>query len=300
MTDRLWPWLNLAAACALLIAALGARRSVTATVRGTTLTAPLRWGIAALCGWTAVQFLAVPFVGVDAGTRSRLGYLALTLLLAPFVSVLGAKRPGARVWNAFVVLPMLAVLNWPAWAGVMTGGASDVLNLDGPALLGSLVVLVMILGNYFGTAYTLSAVLVAVAVFTGLTEYSQSLPTLGAAPFVPRISVSLLCLTALFLARRRRGTVALREPHERLWIEFRDSFGILWTKRLIDRLNQTGVQEGWCVRIDLDGFHWDESADDAQRRESLAKFDQTFRWLLRRFADDAWIDARLASWTGTD
>lgn len=300
MTDRLWPWLNLAAAGALLIAALGARRSVAAAVRGTTLTAPLRWGIAALCGWTAVQFLAVPFVGLDAGTRSRLGYLALTLLLAPFVSVLGAKRPGARVWNAFVVLPMLAVLNWPAWAGVMTGGGSDVLNLDGPALLGTLVVLVMILGNYFGTAYTFPALLVVAAVFAGLTEYSHSLPALGSVPLAPRIAVSLLCLTSFCLARRQRGTADPREPHERLWIEFRDCFGILWTKRLMDRLNQTGAQEGWCVRIELDGFHWSDSADVTQRRATLAKFDQSLRWLLRRFADDAWIDARLASWTGTD
>ncbi len=76
-------------------------------IRGTTLVGPSRWVQVALIFWIVAQSVALPEFGLSAGIVSRMQMFALSLLLAPFVSVLGAKRPGARVWDIFIVLPML-------------------------------------------------------------------------------------------------------------------------------------------------------------------------------------------------
>lgn len=295
MAPDLLPWLNLAAALPLMWIAQRAYRFSVGQARGTTLVGPLRWLAVSIIVWLGAQLAAILPLGLGSGTTSRIGLFSLTLLLAPFVSVLGAKRPGARVWDLFIVLPMLVVVNWPAWAELLTGAAGETVDLEGPALAGLTVVIVMIAGNYFGTAFTGSMLAFSAGILAGLTSYSELLPVLGDGVLVPRLVTSVSLSVALIPAMR--GAVkrsAARDGLEGAWLEFRDWFGILWAKRLMDRLNQTAAKDDWAVRVSLDGLHWSDDATAQRRSETSQEFERTFRWLLRRFADDAWLDRQIS------
>ena len=261
------------------------------SVSGTTLVHPFVWMTIALNLWSLVLVLRTDFANLPAGWSSRLGYFAFTVLLTPFVSVLGAKRPGSRAWDWFVVLPMLLVLNWPALASSWNFLAKSALDLEGPAVMGVIVVLVMILGNYFGTIFTPLVLLLGSALFLGLTEHSKSLPQFaftGNGRFV--ISAALLSslLMVPLISRKHQSD---RAGYQRVWLDFRDWFGILWTRRLMDRLNHTARQKKWPVQFGLDGIDWKEATE--QGSPYLEEIDHAIRWLFRRFTDDRWIEYRL-------
>ena len=86
-------------------------------VRGTTLVTAWRWAAAA---WIVlgrrVERRIISFL--PASLQDQLWYAAAILGLCPPIAVLGAKRPGSRVWAAFVVLPLVLVFAWPALVGV--------------------------------------------------------------------------------------------------------------------------------------------------------------------------------------
>lgn len=284
--------LNLCCSLPLLLIVALMLRNRQSVVRGSTLVHPWCWMMLALIVWVTVQMLALDAFGLSVGWQSRIGYFALTMLFAPFVSVLGAKRPGSRVWDWFIVLPMILVLNWPAVASGISDLPEQALNLEGPALMGAIVVLVMVLGNYFGTTFTPLALLLGGSFLCGLTEFSKILPQVGDQQFVPRIIVSTGLLTTMIVApvMYRRQT-RYRTGYQRVWLDFRDWFGVLWTKRVMDRLNQTAESKKWPVRFGLEGILWqEESALDSGHD---AEIEHTLRWLFRRFTDDEWIDRRL-------
>ena len=294
MHPNLLPWANLAAALPLAWVAWEASQFSTRQAKETTLVGPLRWLVVALLFWVAAQIAAIPAFGADPGAISRVALFALTLLLAPFISVLGAKRPGARVWDLFIVLPMLVVVNWPAWAAIMTGTWAEPVDLEGPALAGLAVVIVMIVSNYFGTAFTGTVVLFSTGILAGLTRFSRLLPTLGDGTVLPSlvtsICVSIALLSAIRGARRRSQT---RNGLDGALLEFRDWFGVLWARRVMDRLNQTAEKDGLSVHVSLDGLHWADEATPQQRADSAQELERAFRWLLRRFADNEWLDKRI-------
>ena len=78
--------------------------------------------------------------------------------------------------------------------------------------------------------------------------------------------------------------------------DFRDLFGVVWARRILDRVNNVACQEGWPVRLHFDGL---ASADDPSKPveltpEQSARIESVLRWLLRRFVDPEWIDERMA------
>jgi hypothetical protein len=343
MTDALPSLLALGALAAALPRAIRARHALA----GTTLLVPWAWGCAAWIGWTASAACDALVVATDrelvsAPTRDRLGYLAALLTLAALVAVLGARRPTDRVWSAFVVLPLLLVLGIPAVAAAGVFGPATPLRLETPLLLGYALVVAMGTGNYFGTRFTLSAVLGAGGLL--LLGVRQAGLLADVLPLdVARALAAGLVATAVLVARRTRraggasplvpargvdvredrsrdegrGTRAddegsrgegrgsrAREDEEqtcgplprfdRLWNDVRDLFGIVWAKRLMDRVNDAAAQHAWPVRLGLDGFvPHDPSVPVVVEARVEAEIEHVLRWLLRRFADAEWIDARL-------
>ena len=103
---------------------------------------------------------------------------------------------------------------------------------------------------------------------------------------------------------------------DRLWFDFFDTFGIVWGRRIQDRVNFIASKENWPSRLELDGFVWSDESEpvipgvgiesanlqnlqqDTQHQDTNvtrieSRVEYTFRWLLRRFVDPAWIDERL-------
>jgi hypothetical protein len=275
-------------------------KRVRPQLRPTTLSGASGWLIVALITWT----LSVVFQSVLAfrqndslhGISMRFNYLSLTLWLTPMVAVLGAKRPGVRFWNFFVLVPMLLMLNWPAFSAEWDVLLNAKLDLEAPALMGFFVVLLMVLGNYFGTIFTFPTLLFCGTLAFAMCDFSESLPKVISSEPLQRSIVSLLLAGSLFWSSQilKRET-RQRHGYERVWLDFRDWFGILWARRIMDRLNQTAQKEQWNARLTLVGLQWQDDLSDAQRTQTEQKMDHAFRWILRRFVDESWIDERLSN-----
>ncbi len=257
-------------------------------VRGTTLVTAWRWGVAGLLMWEAAW--AADGFNVPLSVQDQLWYAAGILGLCPPIAVLGAKRPGARVWAAFVVLPLVLVFAWPAFVEWIRQIPPERLHLETPMLLGYFLVLLMGYGNYVGTRHTLPALLAAAALGWLVFQLSQTAePDEPLKPLGP----TLLFVTAGLIAQFLKAPRETAAGFDRLWQDFQDAFGIVWARRVLDRVNYAARQEQWSAHWEMQGIVWNPDATDSERQHTLDRADHTFRWLFRRFVDPEWIEERL-------
>lgn len=321
-------WLTVLHFGALVALAVGTRGVWDASVacRCTTLRTAWAWALPAVASWWIAWAVAWPVLRVPPRVSDHLWYVTVVLTLCPLIAVLGSRRPTVRIWSAFVVLPLLVVLEWPAVSAHTSWSDPRPLDLEPPAFVAVLVVLVMGLGNYLPTRFAAASGLLGLAVCVSLLAFADVVrgPTPVADPLLrvgmePRerapdgradtnassargvwLSRAVACgLTGLALcsARRQgRAGTQLKPGFDRLWSDFRDWFGIVWARRLQDRVNAMASQKRWPVRLEMDTLCWSNEAARTDP-DAAASLEQAFRWLLRRFVDEQWIDARLASTT---
>lgn len=258
-------------------------------LRGTTLLGVWWWVAIAGVLWSLAWIESCWMRILPGGYREQLWYSLAVMSVCPLIAVLGARRPVSRVWTSFVVLPLILVLQWPALANWSPEPGR--LELQPTALIGFGLVLLMGIGNYFGTRFTLAMLMIAAAVVLIL------LPLGSAAWSDPSrrqearwVGTILYSCGWIRAARRLRVPVADQPGLDWLWRDFRDLFGIVWARRILERVNQMGRHEAWTGRLDLDGFHWDTEPPDSA---VLERAESTLRWLLRRFVDPDWIDERI-------
>ncbi|GAB4145036.1 MAG: hypothetical protein Tsb009_16990 [Planctomycetaceae bacterium] len=271
-------------------------------IQSTTLHAAWWWGFVAMIVWAFALVASFARFAVSPFTSDVLWYLAAVLTLCPFVSVLGARRPVANVWSLFVVFPLIAVFCLP----IFTNWGEDRLHLELPAVLGFCLVAMMGAGNYLGTRHTFSVIAVGVALFLVVNTFTdaaqQSLNPadiefrriLGACFFAGGF-----LLGHLFHARRQRipaSETSATDLHSEFppWTEFLHMFGILWAKRILERVNRTAEEERWPARLDFGGFIWNKAdLPEEEKRQTQQRLEQTLRWLFKRFVDSDWIDRHL-------
>jgi hypothetical protein len=282
------------------VAMLSSARPVLKTrvaLRATSLSAAYGWAIATLALWAATSLVTQALHFAHDGLADQLWYACAVLLVTPFAAALGARRPGSRVWSWFVVLPATIVLALPAVTAWNRNWSLGPLQLEPPMLAGYALVLLMGAGNYFPTRFGLPALLAAAA---GLCVV-LTMSTLGSPPpvstAIARVLASFLLAVATWLAAfklRYQAAASAPTPLDRLWIDFRDLFGIVWARRIADRINQRAVQANWPVRLLMSGFvPVDPTRSLALTPQQSEQIEQTLRWLLRRFVDPEWIDERL-------
>jgi hypothetical protein len=223
-------------------------------------------------------------------------YFAAAVLLCPGIAVLGARRPGASVWAFFVLLPLVLVLIWPAVASFQAARPTDPIEIEVPALVGFGLVLVMSGGNYLGTRYTLSTLYYGAAIVLLVAPMSVTVPDVFPERSTARFIASLAILLAI-AETNRRSRIAPDDGISRLdvlWFDFMDSFGMVWAKRVMDRINESARHEKWTMQLELHGFvPLVESPTAEELLQTEERIEHTFRWLLKRFVDPEWIDARL-------
>ena len=146
--------------------------------------------------------------------------------------------------------------------------------------------------SYLATRYWLAGLLVAAGQFVALTPYLATIQR----PIWPYSSLAglLLAVSGMAVARivSRKGADRVAAL-DRQWIDFRDTFGVFWALRVMERMNAAAVQHGWEVVLRWNGFVSAVSDVAASQNANTAPSCQsTFRGLVRRFVSNDWLAAR--------
>lgn len=260
-------------------------------VAGTTLIDAWWWACGAV-GATSIA-CAVRWHAAGEGLRFAMGdYVSAVMGLTPFVAVLGARRPTNRVWTPFVMLPMIVVLNWPVMSLVSARGWFGDLALETPTVTGFVLVAVMGCGNYFGTRLIVPGLAFGALLCALVLCHAGSAPAWWPPAEWVRLATGLVAVLGL----KRAATVwsSLSPPadrFDRLWFDVLDRFGVVWARRLQERLNALARQEQWPGRLESHGWSWQQPLTNEQQNQ----VEHACRWLLRRFVESKWIDARLGT-----
>ena len=221
------------------------------------------------------------FAGASEFLQTMLFWSTAVLGLTPFVDVLGARRPQHQAWPLFVVGPMVLVFHWPAVAQLAASGTQAAVEIPGPFAIGYGLVVLMGCGNYFGTANTMSAILAG----TGLLLMQLPLTTTTAVGSAWHLMGPILLALAAALATPPSSEAdSTNGGANQLWTDFCDLFGMVWAKRVMDRVNQFAERESWSVRLSLFGF---VASGDRQTETVSPDVRATIVmcWVLRRFLD---------------
>jgi hypothetical protein len=274
-----------------IVVLLSRRRAIAQT----TLLAAWWWTLAALLVWSLVEIAAALASPVaNKAWLEPLRLAAVALSFCPVVALVGSKRPQHAAWN-FVVLSLWGIVALPAAEAFFLNRGQRIAMGDARGwFLWILILLTPI--NLVPTRYWLAALFVAA---------SQVLTLSPHLPLIRRVLVShaellglALCVVALAIgwgfSRCERSTT---NAYDRLWLDFRDSFGLFWGLRVQERINAAAQQQGWDLELTWSGFRRRNDGTplttiDAAIEPTLRT---TFKGLLRRFVSHDWIAAQLGS-----
>jgi hypothetical protein len=290
-------------------------------VRGTTLVAPLIWCVVSLLLVAAALIMHVNSLAqtVDNGSE-QWWLLAATSTFCPFISLLGAKRPQHRVWQ-WIVVSFWIVAALPAIQSLVLNATE---HLSVPIIWRTFYFLLLLLTavNYLPTRYALAGLLATAGQTVLLWQYLPlvSTPTDHSmlATAVLSAAVCVARLTSGFRLTSHRGWHSDTAPLSawtNVWLDFRDAYGLVWSARVMERIEsllQSASAPGW---LQWDGFH-SPSPEKSQLESAqvtdmstlaeatvavpaptstarLASVESGIRNLLRRFVSNEWIDRRL-------
>jgi hypothetical protein len=220
-------------------------------------------------------------------------YLTSLAILAALTSVLNARRPGSGAWALLMGLLVLVLLiPWLEGSGLARGtDPLHRLRLQAPWSHFYKLVLFVGLLNYAPTRYG------AAALALGL-GFLAELNALDGTPYPPAMRalwwpvVSALFALAIWLADLlSRFSIHAPPGAGRLWLWFRDHWGVVWALRMQERFNESARARGWSVRLTWLGF---KTSPTLGATPTPAEVDATLQSVLRRFADPA----RIAAETG--
>ena len=244
----------------ILIAAIVPVAAAVRANRSTSLMHAAVWAAVAWSGWVVAAT-------TGAGAAS---YAALALTGCTGVAVLGARRPGAGVWN-FVVLGLLVVLLLPL---------AEAAALDTPLRPGAIrtAFLSVLLGttvmNYLPTRLAPAGILVGVGCGWELSRIVNLGP---AAEFVAAY-VGLAPWVGWFeLWLRPEAPSAC----DRLWHNFRDRYGLGWGQRVREQFNRAASNAGLGVTLGWTGLRAADGSRPSCGTGSAAY--ETLAALLKRF-----------------
>ena len=294
--------------CLIVVVAFAFVASRWRSVRGTTLIGPWVWLLVALAAIGMYEVLGgsgnSPSSGefnyrsldsrlgsTDLGHPTPIRLLLSTVTLCPAISLLGAKRPQDKPWH-FIVASLWVVLTLP---GIQAMVMSRNGELDVHAALGWFLIGLILFGitnsvfSRFWPCILLAGFGATVLLSPFLPGPFRALTAINSRWGTISYSAAAL-LAAVRLGRSPRTT----KPMDRLWRDFRDAFGLVWTLRVAERINATAQSHGWNISADWQGIRRrDEASATESTPEQTRAFRQNLSNLLRRFVNDDWIAERL-------
>jgi hypothetical protein len=286
--------LTLTLAATLLAAAILVSRFRMAAA--TMLLIPWAWAVGTFALIAAANWYGILAqqnrIGLFGGTYGALHFFAACGTLCPFVALIGAKRPQHSAWS-FVVLAFWGMISLPAVEVILLHPGQD-LEINSIRSLFLLGLIVAELCNFVLTRYGISSLLLAAAQFFWLGPW---LPWRFSPMWLDREVAGQLLVSAAVISA---WLISLRETraantYDSLWCDFRDSFGLFWSLRLIERVNDTAKQAGWDFDLGWSGFR---TKSDFQPLSKLppeidAALRNCLQGSLRRFVSQEWITQRL-------
>jgi len=279
----------------LAITALGLLARGYLVLRSTTLVGPWYWACFVLTAVAACESW-IALAANSGSWQQAVRYAVVVGVCCPHMAVLGAKRPQHRGWS-MIVVSLWGLLAMPA-AETAIFRPAEALHVA-PLwrwLLAGLILLGLL--NYLGTRFVPSALLVSAAQVLVLKpflpgELYLAGDLLGIAPQQRTAGGLLLAIAAiagvqLGWPRRRAGATAV----DRLWLDFRDRWGVFWALRVGERVAKEMAAAGLPVVLSWRGFL--PSQGDSMSAEQAARLERVLRSCLLRFASDRWIAEHLS------
>jgi hypothetical protein len=237
--------------------------------RGTSLLHALIWILVAWLSF-GLAFLCddLERAGMQPGR-----YCAVCLTGCAGVAVLGARRPHVFAWN-FVVLGLFTVMVLPLmetqFIGTYPVDGLRILFMAGTIAVGSL--------NYLPTRLAPAALLLMLIGAGEMTRlYAPALwPDFGAGMVLALLLSSVPWLAWICLA----GRAADRSDFDRLWLSFRDRWGLVWGQRVREQFNNAAQNAGWPVKLAWHGLTHEKDESPAADQE---KFVEMLQKTLQRF-----------------
>jgi hypothetical protein len=266
---------------------------------GTTFRAVWWWAIVALLAVAASEAAAVLPAQQSAAAAQSIRFIAGIATLCPLIALLGAKRPQDRAWQ-FVVAAFWCTLALPALQNL-------VLHPDAPLTVHPVWSWFMAAGILFGLTNYLPTRYFFAAVFAAGGQWVLLAPQLPGRFLVGTqrtalvgfgLIVAALAMAAWLCARRSRSS----EPLDRLWLDFRDEFGVVWSLRIAERLNASAVMQQAGAKLAWHGFTLSEATAGKNTvppgllklpTSTCAEVERSFRSLLLRFVPNHWIESRV-------
>ncbi len=286
------PWAVMIAVCGAIRPWLSAWKGA----EGTALRGALAWaGLTIALGLLAqVQaLLELPETGRP--WTGRITYLMVLALLASLTSVLGARNPGGKAWAILMVLLVVVFLiPWLEAGGRLrrAQGLGQV-QLDSPWTLFYGLLVVAGVTNFLPTRHGLAALSLGAGLvleFLGLTSSGWT----AVAHAMVWSAVAWLLALGWWLAEwsNRRPSPG-RNSLERLWLWFRDHWGVVWALRVQERFNRAAEVSRWPARLTWFGLVPASPATAATAVELPAQAEAALRSLIRRFVATERVDALL-------
>jgi hypothetical protein len=242
--------------------------------RHTSLVQTLHWAITAWLVWMASVLVGENTVTVAVAPAR---YLALCLTGCAGVAVLGARRPHVGAWN-FVVLGLLAVLLLPLVEGLLIREQPP--GVFQFCFLGAVLSVGIV--NYLPTCFGAAALVLAVGSAVHLLLLMAPEPDPGrrqAAQFVAQLCLILVPWVAV--ASWGRSRLGANE-FDRLWLRFRNRFGLVWGQRVREQFNRSAENAGWPVYLTWRGLR---RSGETATVPSTDEVVETLRALLKRFEE---------------
>ena len=245
--------------------------------RGTALIQAIHWAGAAWLAWLLTILLS-DTAGSQAGVEPG-RYLALSLTGCAGVAVLGARRPHVGAWN-FVVLGLLAVQVLPLAEQILANKESfGSLRF---AFLGATVAVGIL--NYLPTRLAGAALLLTLACSGEMIVLCA--PEIGQA----RLTAIDLLAQACLVLTPWAAWASWRKPKtshilfDRLWLYFRNRFGLVWGQRVREQFNHSARNNGWQVWLSWQGLRRIGLVTDPDL-STQKDFVETLSGLLKRFEE---------------
>jgi hypothetical protein len=233
--------------------------------RRTSLLHALIWALAAWLTW------GLAFLCDDSeGALMQPGrYCAVCLTGCAGVAVLGARRPNVVAWN-LVVLVLFMVMALPLMESQFIGTHP----VDGLRISFMAATIAVGILNYLPTRLAPAALLLMLAGAGEITllyapaSFSK-VPGFGAGMFFDMLLGVVPWLAWICLARR----AADRSCFDRLWLNFRDRWGLVWGHRIREQFNHAAQNAGWPVKLAWHGLTHVGPASGAGSRVRLGSPD---------------------------